>query len=83
VELGWVNHADGAVAYVVQRCTGSEATDFANAIGQPGGDVTTAVDRNVEGGTSYRYRVYAVHATPEGPRGTGVSNVITVAIPGK
>jgi hypothetical protein len=33
VELGWANHADGVVAYVVQRFGGSDATDFANAIG--------------------------------------------------
>jgi hypothetical protein len=81
VELGWANHADGVVAYVVQRGAGTDATDFANAIGQPGKDVTTAVDRNVEPGKTYRYRVYGVRPTPQGPEGTGVSNVITVPIP--
>jgi hypothetical protein len=81
VELSWKNHAEGAMAYVVQRCIGPDATDFANAIGQGGQDITTAIDRNVQPGTAYRYRVYAVRATPQGPRGTGVSNVITVPVP--
>ena len=81
VELRWKNHADGAVAFVVQRCTGADNTDFANAIGQGGSDITTASDREVQPGKTYRYRVYAVLPTPQGPRGTGVSNVITVKIP--
>jgi hypothetical protein len=81
VELRWTNHAEGAMAYVVQRCAGFDATDFANAMGQGGQDITTAVDRDVQPGKAYRYRVYAVRATLQGPRGTGVSNVITVSIP--
>jgi hypothetical protein len=81
VELRWTNHAEGVAGYVVQRCTGAEATDFANAIGQGGADIMTAIDRNVQPGQAYRYRVYAVRPTPQGPRGTGVSNVITVPIP--
>jgi len=83
VELRWTNHADGAVACVVQRCTGADASDFTNAIGQGGKDITTAVDRNVQPGKTYRYRVYAVLPTPQGPRGTGPSNVITISIPEK
>ena len=81
VELRWTNHTDGAAGYVVQRCAGAAATNFANAIGQGGQDIPTAIDRNVQPGKTYRYRVYAVRPTPEGPRGTGVSNVITVSIP--
>jgi hypothetical protein len=81
VELRWTDHAEGEVAFVVQRGTGAQGTDFANAIGQGGQDITTASDRNVEPGMTYRYRVYAVLPTPQGPRGTGVSNVITVSIP--
>lgn len=81
VELSWTTHADGAVAYVVQRGTGAEAEDFANAIGQSGPDITTAVDHNVQPAKTYRYRVYAVLPTPNGPRGTGPSNVITVRLP--
>jgi len=81
VELRWADHANGEVAYVVQRCIGEEAMDFANAIGQGGPEITTAIDREVQPGKTYRYRVYAVLPTPQGPRGTGVSNVITVKIP--
>lgn len=81
VELQWVDHAEGEVAFVVQRCTGAEGTDFVNAIGQGGQDLTTATDRNVQSGMTYRYRVYAVLPTPRGPRGTGVSNTITVSVP--
>lgn len=81
VELAWVDHAEGEVAFVVQRATGAEGTDFVNAIGQAGADLTTAVDPNVQPGQTYRYRVYAVLPTPQGPRGTGVSNSVTVSIP--
>jgi spore coat protein CotH len=81
VELKWANHVEGAVAFIVQRCDGFEATDFTNSIGQGGRDITTAIDRDVKPGISYRYRVYAVRPTPHGPQGTGVSNEITVPIP--
>ena len=81
VELRWTDHAEGAMAYVVQRCIGADATDFVNAIGQGGQAITTATDRDVQPGKTYRYRVYAVVPTPQGPRGTGVSNLITVRVP--
>jgi hypothetical protein len=81
VELRWTDHAQGEVAFVVQRCAGAECMDFANRIGQAGADITTAVDHDVQPGMTYRYRVYAVLPTPEGPRGTGTSNVISVTIP--
>ncbi len=81
VELRWTDHAQGEVAYVVQRCTGAECMDFANFIGQGGQAITTAVDPDVRPGMTYRYRVYAVLPTPAGPRGTGLSGVITITIP--
>jgi spore coat protein CotH len=81
VELGWTDHAEGEVACIVQRCNGADGADFVNAIGQGGANLTSAVDRNVEPGKTYRYRVYAVLPTPQGPRGTGVSNVVTVQVP--
>ena len=81
VELRWTDHAQGAMAYVVQRCIGADATDFVNAIGQGGQAITTATDRDVQPGKTYRYRAYAVVPTPQGPRGTGVSNLITVRVP--
>lgn len=82
VELTWVDHAQGEMAFIVQRCTGAECTDFVNAIGQPGEDLSSATDRDVQPGLTYRYRVYAVRPTPQGPRGTGVSNLEAVTIPG-
>lgn len=81
VELRWADHAEGEVAHVVQRCEGGDCEDFANAIGQGGPNVTSATDRRVQRGRVYRYRVYAVLPTPQGPRGTGVSNVIQVTVP--
>ncbi len=81
VELQWVDRAHGEMAHIVQRCTGADCANFENAIGQGGEDATGATDRNVQPGTTYRYRVYAVLATSSGPRGTGVSNVITVTVP--
>jgi CotH kinase protein len=78
VELRWTDHAEGEVAFVVQRCASAEGTDFTNAIGQAGQDITTAIDRDIQPGKTYRYRVYAVLPSPQGPRGTGVSNEITV-----
>lgn len=81
VDLEWVDNAAGEVAYVVQRCVGGDCDDFMNAIGQGGADITTAVDRQVEPGGTYRYRVYAVFPGPRGPRGSGVSNIVTVTVP--
>jgi hypothetical protein len=81
VELQWKDHTKGEVAFVVQRCTGAECNDFTNAIGQGGQDIITAIDEHVQSGKTYCYRVYAVLPTPKGPRGTGVSNTVTVTIP--
>jgi hypothetical protein len=81
VELQWVDNAQGEVACVVQRCVGGECTDFMNAIGQGGNNITTATDRQVQPGRTYRYRVYVVFPTPLGPRGSGVSNIVTVKVP--
>lgn len=81
VELRWVDHAEGEVAFVVQRCVGQHCTEFENAVGQGGSNLTSAIDRQVQAGRTYRYRVYAVFPTPAGPRGSGVSNEIEVRIP--
>jgi hypothetical protein len=81
VELGWTNHTEGAAAFIVQRCVGEDGTDFMNAIGQGGPNITTARDSHVQPGKTYRYRVYAVLPTPQGPRSTGVSEILTVRVP--
>ncbi len=80
IRLAWKDNATGEGAFIVQRCEGAECDDFENAVGRPSQDITEATDTNVASGKIiYRYRVYAVKHTPEGPRGTGVSNVVTVA----
>ena len=81
VELGWTNHTEGAVAFIVQRCVGEVGTNFMNAIGQGGPNITGARDPHVQRGQTYRYRVYAVLPTPQGPRSTGVSKILTVRVP--
>ena len=80
VVLEWTDNADGEFASVLQRCQGAGCEGFANHIGEPVEDLTTLTDPAVQAGVVYRYRVYAVHATPAGPVGTGVSNVVE-AIP--
>jgi CotH kinase protein len=83
VELRWTIHTREAVGFVVQRCAGAECIDFANLIGQGGSNITSAIDPNVLPGATYRYRVYAVRPTPQGPRGTGPSNMVTVSVPAR
>ena len=81
VVLVWTDNAEGEVFHAVQRCSGSGCTDFANHVGSEGEDIVTLTDTGAQSGQTYRYRVYAVHRTPQGPRGTGVSNVIEVTVP--
>jgi hypothetical protein len=81
LELAWTNHSEGEMAFIVQRCTGEDGMDFMNAIGQPGQNITTAIDPHVQPGKTYRYRVYAVLPTPQGPHSTGVSEILTVRVP--
>jgi hypothetical protein len=83
VELRWVDHAEGEVAFVVQKRLSGDQGEFVNAIGQGGENITSATDREVQPGKNYDYRVYAVLPTPDGPRGTGVSNAIRVTVPEK
>ena len=67
--------------FAVQRCSGSGCTDFKNHVGTEGENMVSLVDPATQQGQTYRYRVYAVHSTPEGPKGTGVSNTIEVSVP--
>jgi len=76
IELSWVDNAKGEAAHVVQRCGGKGCTNFQNAMGLMGDDITKAVDDKVMAGMTYRYRVYAVFPSPGGPTGSGVSNVV-------
>lgn len=78
--LAWKDNAEGEAGYLLQRAVGAEGK-FRNHLGKPGRNETQATDPKAEQGRTYRYRVYAVYHTPQGPRGSGVSNVVTVTIP--
>ena len=82
VQLAWTDNASGEGATIVQKCLGADCDDFANAVGLPGSDVTSGTDVNVQPGMTLRYRVYAMTPTPQGPHGTGPSNVVTVTVGG-
>jgi spore coat protein CotH len=81
VFLEWKDNADDDIGHVVQRADGAKGDEFRNHIGKPGKNSTTATDRNVMAGKTYRYRVYAFMRTPTGPLGTRVSKPITVRVP--
>lgn len=83
VKLQWMDNATGEAGHIVQRASGNKGDRFRNAIGKPGQNETEAVDPNVTAGQTYRYRVYALKPTPDGPEGTGVSNVVEVEVPMK
>jgi spore coat protein CotH len=83
VVLSWKDNAANEAGHIVQRATGAKSGKFRNYMGRPGNNVTGTTDRNVRPGQTYRYRVYAVIPTPAGPKGTGVSNVVTVKIKNK
>lgn len=83
VVLSWQDNAEGEAGHIVQRGLGAKGQEFKNYRGLPGKDSSRTTDRNVQPGQIYRYRVYGVLPTPLGPKGTGVSNVVTVKIPTK
>ena len=83
IALTWKDNASLEVGRVVQRATGGGSETFRNVMGKPGPNSTVALDTAVQPGEIYRYRVFAVHPTPRGPKGTGGSNVITIQFGGK
>ena len=80
VTLQWKDNAEGEAGHLVQRADGKKGNEFHNLVGKPGSESTTASDSKIVPGRTYRYRVYAVHPTPTGLQGTGVSNTVTVHI---
>ncbi|MAJ75279.1 hypothetical protein CMK13_20070 [Candidatus Poribacteria bacterium] len=83
VSLKWTDNATNEGAYILQRADGKGNHPFHNHIGQFSADVTTAHDKQVVPGSTYRYRVYALCPSTSGPKGTGLSNTITVQIPSR
>lgn len=80
VVIRWDDNAEGEAGHLVQRAEG-EAGLFRNLVGMPGPQSILAADDNVRPGSTYQYRVFAVTQTPNGPRGSSVSNEITVRVP--
>lgn len=83
IELKWKDNAEGEVAFIIQKSRGEPDLEFQNAIGLPGENLTSGIDSDVKPGVTYRYRLYAIRSTPNGPEGTGVSNVVKVTVPEK
>ncbi len=81
VVLTWTDNSEGEMLFAVQRCTGADCTAFKNHVGTPSGNMVTLSDAAAQAGQIYCYRVYAVYSSPEGPKGTGVSNTIQVTVP--
>lgn len=80
VALRWRDNADNEAGTILQRSDAAGGAEFRNLIGQPGGNITTAIDPSVKPGQTYRYRVYSIRPSPRGMSGTGVSNVVTVTV---
>ncbi|GIS60726.1 MAG: hypothetical protein CM1200mP2_29510 [Planctomycetaceae bacterium] len=81
ITFKWKDNAKGEAGHVLQRADGENGPQFRNHIGRPGRESSSRRTPGVVAGRTYRYRVYAVHPTPDGYRGTGLSNVITVRVP--
>lgn len=79
VRLRWRNKAPRAAMHVIQRADGIDG-QFRNHIGDPAPGLEEIVDPKIEDNKVYRYRVYAVFPSPQGPQGTQVSNEV-ISIP--
>jgi YD repeat-containing protein len=71
INLTWTAATDNLqiTSYVIERCTGSSCTSFAQVGSIPSG--TSYVDNSLTASTTYRYEVYATDANGPGP----VSNI--------
>ena len=76
VHLRWQDNSDREAITIVQRCQGVGCTSFNNHVGIEANQPPETIDGTVREGITYRYRVYAAWPTPDGPRGTGTSNVV-------
>ena len=81
VHLRWTDHSTRAAIRVLQRCEGSDCEHFENRVGIPAHEPAQVIDPHVQSGQIYRYRMYAAWPTPNGPRGTGTTNIVDVMIP--
>ena len=83
VTLQWKDNSKVEIGHILQRADGEKGAELRNYFGKPGANITTVSDTRVLAGRTYRYRVYSVRGTPRGPQGMGVSNTVTVRVPGK
>ena len=76
IHLRWRDNSDREELTIVQRCHGVACTTFENRAGIAPDQPPEFVDDAIQPGVTYRYRVYAAWGTPEGPMGTGPSNIV-------
>ena len=80
VELVWKDNATGERGIIVQRRVAAANNQFRTVMWLPGENLTSAIDKRIEPGRTYHYRVFALKPTPRGPVSTGVSNVVVVRV---
>ena len=83
VQLKWKDNAEHEAGHIVQRTDNEKDGVFRNHIPRPGRSETSAIDVNVGPGKTYRYRVYTVFPTLNGPAGSKPSNIVSITLPSK
>ncbi len=76
VHLSWTDNSDREGLTILQRWEGEGCEGFRNHIGIEPDEPPRRVDGQVRPGVLYRYRAYAAWPTPDGPQGSGTSNVV-------
>jgi titin len=61
IDLTWVDNSTNEDGFAIERCTGSDCTDFAQIV-TVGANVTTYTDTGLQASTPYSYRVLAYNA---------------------
>jgi hypothetical protein len=83
IKLQWKDNAKNEAGHIVQRADKESRGMFRNFIPRPGSSETNAIDVHVIPGETYRYRVYTVFPTPNGPAGSKSSKVVVSTPPSK
>lgn len=76
IHLRWKDNSEREELTIVQRCHGVACTTFENRTGIEPDQPPEFIDNVIQPGVTYRFRVYAAWGTPEGPTGTGPSNIV-------
>ena len=76
IKLKWNDNAKNEAGHIVQRADKESAGKFRNFIPRPGNSETNAIDMKITPGETYRYRVYTVFSTPNGPAGSKPSGIV-------